>query len=94
MTGRLIWFFVALAAILLSIDYWLCGLDRPLPFAGALPMMPITWAILLQRHDPPMALMYSLVGAGSTAAMVALTLVDQTESGHAWMSRIIVAILG
>jgi hypothetical protein len=93
MTNRLIWSGIALTRILFGVNSWRT-FDRVLPFAASLPIMLGTWAVLLRRYDPRSALMYSLLGAGTAAAMVALTLVDQTESGHAWLLRITVAIFG
>jgi hypothetical protein len=93
MTKRLTIPCIALTLILYGVLYWIT-FDRPLAFAPALPLMFATAAILLRRYDPRSALMYSLLGVATTAGLVALTLIHQTESGKAGMWRITAAIFG
>jgi hypothetical protein len=94
MTNRLIWLSgIALTLILFGAHAWLT-FDRPLSFVAAIPIMFVSWAVFLRRYDPRAALMNSLIGAGIAAMLLAVTLVNHSESGHAWLSRIIVAIFG
>jgi hypothetical protein len=95
MTNRLIWIWagIALTLILFGAHAWLT-FDRPLSFVAAIPLMFASWAVFLYRYNPRAALMNSLNGAGIAAMLLAVTLVNHSESGHAWLSRIIVAIFG